>query len=126
MQGLGEQGVGEILVAHRAQEAVDGQGAHRSATGIRGGRPGAAVDHGITDFDTGRVAIDQHATDLLLEQRHQIAGLCQFVRLTQQGRGQLAAQALQGRQQLRAVSHFDDDGGRTEDFFLKQFVATEQ
>lgn len=51
------------------------------------------MHHRITDFDTGRVTIDQDSTDFLLQQRHQPGERIEVFRLADQRRGQLATQA---------------------------------
>ena len=119
LQRFGEDFVRVILIAHRSQKAVDSQGAYRSATGIGSRRVRAAMNHGIAHFNTGRVTVEQHPASLHFQHRQQVTEGAQVVSLSDQGGGQLAVHALQRAGQLVAVSDFDNDGGRAEDFFLQ-------
>src|SRR5690606_11541806 len=53
-----------ILVAHRAQEAVDRCGTDGSRAAVRGGGERAAMDHGIAHFHTGGITVDEDAAHL--------------------------------------------------------------
>lgn len=48
--------------------------------------------HGLTDFDAGRITIDQDSPDLLLQHGHKPLVPLQIARFTNQGGRQLAAQ----------------------------------
>ena len=88
--GAGQQFLGQVLVGDRPQEPVDGQGAHGGGAGVGGGGEGAAVDHGVADFDAGGPAVDDDPADLLLQRRDQ-ACRRRVVRFGElQGRGELA------------------------------------
>ncbi|RMU71213.1 hypothetical protein ALP24_05645 [Pseudomonas syringae pv. aptata] len=118
--------VRQVLIAHGAQEAVDGEGAHRGTTCVRGCRVWATVNHGLADLDTGRVAVEQNAPDFLFENRLQPVVLAQVRRLADHRRSQLTTQGLQRVFQLRIVSDFDQQRGRAEDFLLQQLITVQQ
>ncbi|KPX78934.1 Uncharacterized protein ALO53_05541, partial [Pseudomonas amygdali pv. photiniae] len=118
--------VGQVLIADRAQETVDGQSAYRRSTCIRGCRVRAAMHHGFTDLNTGRVAVEQNTADFLFQYRLQPIVLAQVCRFADHSRGQLATQGLQRVFQLRIVSDLDYQRGRAENFFLQQLVAVQQ
>lgn len=115
-----------VLVAHRAQETLDGQGAHRGASGVRGGRVRTAVDHRVADFHAGRIAVEQQAPCLLFQERYQVGEGRQVFRFGDQGRGELPVQPMQRALQFGVVGDLDDHAGRAEDFFLQQLVALQQ
>ncbi|MNP38706.1 hypothetical protein D3C76_1322400 [compost metagenome] len=77
------------------------------------------MHHRIADLDSCRVTVDQQTPGLALQQRHQCGKVLKVCRFGNQGRGQLAMQALHGTAQLRLVSHFHHHGGRAEHFFLQ-------
>ena len=84
------------------------------------------MDHGIADFHTGGIAVEQQAPGFLLQQADDGLEALQICRLGQQGGGQLAVQALQRLVQLGFVGHLDHHGGGAEDFFLQQLVVFQQ
>ncbi|MNG10887.1 hypothetical protein D3C84_943840 [compost metagenome] len=84
------------------------------------------MHHRFTHLDPGRIAVEQDPPDLLLQHFSQPAVFQQLFGLADQGRGQLPAQAMQRRRQLRPVLDLDDNGGRPEHFLLQQFIALEQ
>src|SRR2546428_7913695 len=66
LQRRGQQRVGQVLVAHRPQEALDRRGADGAASPVGRGREWAAVDHRVAHLDAGRGSIEQHAPHLAL------------------------------------------------------------
>ncbi|MDT4850899.1 hypothetical protein FQZ97_850650 [compost metagenome] len=84
------------------------------------------MDHGVADFHTRGIAVEQQASGLAFQQRHQRSGQLQVAGFGDQGGGELAVQAVQGLLQLRQVGHFHQHGGRAEDFLLQQFIAVQQ
>ncbi|MNG10712.1 hypothetical protein D3C84_942010 [compost metagenome] len=77
------------------------------------------MDHGIADFHTGGITVEQHAADLLFQQGQNVAQGVEFGIFADQGGGQLTAQTVQRLEQPGLVSDFDHDGGRAKDFFLQ-------
>ena len=125
-QGFGQKGVRVVLEADRAQEAINRQCAHRCAARIRGCRVRPAMNHGVSDFHTRGIAVQQDPSDLFLQQLGQPAVFEQLIRFTEDGGRQLPAQTIERCDQLRLVSDFNNDRGRPEYFFLEQFVTVEQ
>ena len=75
--------------------------------------------HRIAYFDTGRVAVDQQAPRLALQNRHQRSKALEVFRLGNEGSGQLPVQGLQSAAQFGFVGHFDHHRGRPENLLLK-------
>src|SRR5438093_13142309 len=57
---------GEILVANRPQEPLNGTAADGGSTGIRCGRERPTMHHGVSHFNAGRKTIDQQTPGLAL------------------------------------------------------------
>ena len=125
-QRLRQQRARIVLVAHRAQEAVDGQRTDGGAARIRGGRIRPAVHHGVAHLDAGRVAIEQQPAGLLFQHRHQFCECSQVGRLGNHGRGKLTVKAMQRLDQLGLVSRFDQYCGGAKNPFLEQLAAFQQ
>ena len=84
------------------------------------------MHHRLAHLDPGRIAVEQNPPDFLLQHFCEPTVLQQLVSLANQRRRQLPTKAMQRRRELRPILDFDDDGGRPEHFFLKQFIALEQ
>ena len=65
------QRIGKILKADRPREAVNRRRAHRRKPRVGSGRIGAAVDHSISDLDTGGKAVEDEPSRFLFEHRNQ-------------------------------------------------------
>ena len=85
-----ERGVGEILVADGASEAEHGAGSDGGEAAVRGCGEGAAVDHGVADFDAGGVAVDEDASDFVLEDGDEFSGVAKVVFGTVECGGEMA------------------------------------
>jgi hypothetical protein len=80
--------------------------------------PTAVARHWMADFDAGRVAIEQDAAGLALEDRQQSYGEFTLAAIGVDGRGQLALDVARHCQQFGFVAAGDHERGRTKDLFL--------
>lgn len=76
------------------------------------------MDHGVADFHTGRVAIEQQTSGFALQQRHQRGEVHKVVRLGDQRRGELTVQALQRATQFASSATSTRTVGRAKNFLL--------
>src|SRR5277367_107271 len=72
-KGFRQQRSGQILVADGPQKSADGKGSDRRRPAIAGRRIGPAMDHRMTDFNSGRPPIDQHAPNLAFQRWQECA-----------------------------------------------------
>ena len=84
------------------------------------------MDHRITHLDTGRIAVEQDAPDLLFQQRRQLRERLEVRRLADDRRRELPVQTVQCGTELRLIGHLDNHRGWAEDFFLQHFIAVDQ
>ena len=73
-QRLGQERHREILVADRAQETPDRQGANGGGAAVAGRGVRPAMHHSVRDLYASRPAIDQDAPDLALQDGQQRPG----------------------------------------------------
>ena len=84
------------------------------------------MHHRFTHLDTGRIAVEQDSSDLLLQQVRELTELLKVRLFAHDGRGQLTVQPIQGRVQLCLISHFHHHSGRAKHFLLQHLVAIDQ
>src|SRR5918993_5713800 len=118
-QCVGQERRREILVADRAQETPDRQGANGSGAAITGRGVRPAMNHGVRDLYASRPAIDQYAPDLALQDGQQrpggfeVGGVVHLER-----RGQLTLYPVDQGPHGGDVRAADEDGGGPEHLLL--------
>ncbi len=117
LEGFGQKSGGEVLVADGTEEAVDGHGADGGGAAVGGGGEGAAVDHGVADFDSCGKAVDEEAAGFAFEDGEEEAGGGGVGVVHLEGSGELAVEVVGGGEELGLVGTLDEEGGGAEDFF---------
>lgn len=111
-QLVGEREVGEVLETDGADKAIDGERANRGGAAIAGGGVGAAVHHGVTDFDAGGEAVDDEPSGFALESGNEIGGIREVGLGAVQSGGKLALKRTQEGKQILAIFIANDQRGR--------------
>src|SRR4051812_23912049 len=116
LQFFGQRGLGEVLEAEGPRPPVDGGGADAGGSAVRGGGVGAAVDHGVGDFDAGGPAVHQEAADLGLEDVDEVGVVGEVGVGGVEGGGEVALEVPGGGEEFFAGAGGDGDGAGAEDF----------
>ena len=112
---VGQRGLGKSLVTNRPAKTENRLAAYRGRASIGGRGIGAAVHHGVGNFNAGGETVEHQPADFVLQNRNQIAELVKVGFRAMNGRGQMAAQIAREFEHLGAVGVADDQGRRTED-----------
>src|SRR5699024_766879 len=122
---LGENTLGHGLVGDRAQEAVDRQAAHRSGRRRGCGREWSSVDHRVTDFDTGRPAVEQDSACKILENGKETVGGIGIRLSCVQRHRQLAFELVERFGQRVDIRVAEDHRGSAENLIAEHRIGTQ-
>ncbi len=117
--------MGEVLEADGAGEAVDGEAADGSEAGVGGGWIGAAVDHGVGDFDAGGESVEDEAAGFLFEDLDEFTVGGEVVFVAEDGGGEMAVEGACGAQIVARGIAIDEQGIGAEDFAGKVGLGEE-
>jgi len=120
-----EQGLGEVLEADGACEAVNGKAAHGGEPWIGSGGVGASMDHGMRDFDAGGESVEDDAAGFLLEDLDEFAIGGKVVFVAEDGGGEMAGKGAGGLEVVLCFAAADNEGIGAEDFVGEFRLAQE-
>src|SRR5580704_7508244 len=118
-------GVRKILMADGTGKAKYCLRAHGSCAAVSARGIGSAVNHGVRDFNSGWVSIENDAADLVLQQIDQIGKFPQVFLGAVNRRCEMAAETSSGIEKLSFVGEMDQYARRTK-YFGTQIRTSQQ
>src|SRR3954463_3243120 len=92
LQFVRQGGVWKILIANGACEPINRLRAHRCCTGVCARGIRAAVNHRVTDFNAGRIAVENETAHLASKNVNQLLEFAKILYGSMDGSSQMPAQ----------------------------------
>src|SRR5580700_2118737 len=94
----------KILIADGTGEAKYRQRAHGGGTAVGARGIGSAMNHGVTDFNAGRIAVENDAADLVSKDLEQLREFPEVALGAVNRGGEVAAETSSSTQKFRLVA----------------------